>query len=253
MKYIAFDTSTKAMTVALAEGDRESQQPWIIKASTTTLGKRQHGQTLAPAIEVILKQVDWTMDEIDGVVVGIGPGSYTGLRIGVTFAKVWAHAKKLPLYTVSSLGLMAQSAPVDSDFIIPLMDARRGTAYVGLYEFQDGQLTAVKADQHAQFDTWLAGLRTSIKVGDKVTFVGTDIGDFVDMAHKQLNGVEIEVVSDFNAYPQAVAAFEGVPWTRVEDVSVLAPNYAHDTLAEQEWQEKTREATPRAEDLIDFK
>ncbi|XJS10968.1 tRNA (adenosine(37)-N6)-threonylcarbamoyltransferase complex dimerization subunit type 1 TsaB [Aerococcaceae bacterium WGS1372] len=253
MKYIAFDSSTKAMTVALAQGNMESPEPLSIVASTTTLGKRQHGQTLAPAIDTILKQVDWTMAEIDAVIVGVGPGSYTGLRIGVTFAKVWAHSKGLPVYTVSSLALIAQAGSEASDFIIPIMDARRGTAYVGLYRYEEGQLVALQADQHAQFDTWLARLKTTIGVGSAVTLVGSAIEEFVEKAHRQLNGVKIEVVDDFDAYPLAAAAFNIAPKTLVDDDDVLAPNYAHETLAEREWQEKTQEVQPEAKDLIDYK
>lgn len=253
MKYIAFDSSTKAMTVALAEGNIASQEPLGIRASTTTLGKRQHGQTLAPAIDTILTQADWQMSEIDGIIVGIGPGSYTGLRIGVTFAKVWGHSKGLAVYTVSSLALMAQAAAVDSDYIIPLMDARRGTAYLGLYRYQDDQLVALQADQHQAFDSWLAELAPTIPAGSTVTLVGVGIEDFVGQAHDQLKDVHVKVVSDFKAYPQADAAFNMAPKRLVKDIATLAPNYAHETLAEREWLEKTQADKPEAADLIDFK
>lgn len=274
MKYIAFDSSTKALTLALAEGDLDfsgtgatdtatatvtgttstaSSTAMSVRASTTTLGKRQHGQTLAPAVETILDQVDWKMSDVDAIVVGNGPGSYTGLRIGVTLAKVWANSKKLPLYSVSSLALMANAAARDSDFVIPLMDARRGTAYLGFYGFKENRLTALAKDRHAQFDTWLAQHRLAIPQGSKLTMVGTDIDEFTKMVHQQLNGVEIEVISDFKAYPHAVEAFRGVPLTLVEEPTLLTPNYAHDTLAEREWQVKTQEEAPISEDLIDFK
>lgn len=253
MKYIAFDSSTRAMTVALAEGNIDSQEPLAIRASTTTLGKRQHGQTLAPAIETILTQADWQMTDIDGIIVGVGPGSYTGLRIVVTFAKVWGHSKDLPVYTVSSLALMAQAGSVDSDYIIPLMDARRGTAYLGLYRYQDKQLVALQADQHQTFETWLTDLTPTIKVGATVTLVGVGIEDFVKQAQDQLKDIHVKVVSDFKAYPQADAAFNVAPKTLVTDVALLTPNYAHETLAEREWLEKTQVERPEAVDLIDFK
>lgn len=250
MKYIVFDSSTKALTVALAEGEAPD---FVIKASTTSLGKRQHGQTLAPAIQTILEQVDWKMSEIDEIIVGVGPGSYTGLRIGVTFAKVWANSAKLPLHSVSSLALMAASATPQVDFVIPVIDARRHTAYTGLYRFDGKVLKAVEPDQHMQFDVWLAKVKQHIGVNSSVVLVGVDIDEFVEMAHRQLPTTKISVLDKWDGYPQAVNAFGKVEWHRVSDPALLVPNYAHKTLAEQEWAERHGQEDVDAEELIDFK
>ena len=266
MKIITFDSSTKALTVALAQTRDEltpvelseaSLEPgdFTIMAAVTTLGKRQHGETLAPAIHTILDQVDWKMSDVDAVVVGVGPGSYTGMRIGVTFAKVWANSAKLPLYSVSSLALVAASAPVQSDFVIPIMDARRQTAYTGLYAFEGETAVAVEPDQHIKFEVWLAKIKTHIKVGSRVTLVGTDIAEFVEMTEKQLNGVEINVIDGWESYPHAVHAFGKVKWTHVEEPTLLVPFYAHATVAEQEWAQRVEgvDTEPNPDDLIDFK
>lgn len=250
MKFITFDSSTKALSVALAEGEPSD---FSIKASTTTLGKRQHGQTLAPAIDTILKQADWKMSEIDGIIVGNGPGSYTGLRIGVTFAKVWANSKKLPLYSVSSLVLMAGAATSQSDFVIPIMDARRQTAYTGLYQFDEEVLKAVEPDQHIKFDIFLAKIKQHMGMNSSVTLVGTEIDEFVEMAQRQLSTTNITVIDDWNAYPHAVHAFGKVEWTEIDEPTLLVPNYAHETLAEQEWAEKVDQDSPNSDELIDFK
>lgn len=266
MNIITFDSSTKALTVALAQTVGEvsveelskatfGPSDFRILASTTTLGKRQHGETLAPAIHTILEQVDWKMSDVDAIVVGVGPGSYTGMRIGVTFAKVWANSLKLPLFSVSSLALMAGAAPVESDFVIPIMDARRQTAYTGLYAFEGETAVAVVPDQHIKFEVWLANIKTHFKVGSRLTLVGTDISEFVEMAKRQLSGVEISVIDSFESYPHAVHSFGKVSWTHVEEPTLLVPYYAHATVAEQEWAQKTEGADtdPKPDDLIDFK
>lgn len=252
MKFITFDSSTKALSVALAEGELPTD--FTLKASTTTLGKRQHGQTLAPAVENILKQIDWKMSDIDAIIVGNGPGSYTGLRIGVTFAKVWANATKLPLYSVSSLALMAGSASKQTDFVLPIMDARRQTAYTALYQYDNqAVLQAVEHDQHIKFEEFLAKIKKHINPNSELTLIGTDIDEFVEMASRQLPTTKLIVIDDWNAYPHTVHAFGKVPWMQIEEPTLLAPNYAHATLAEQEWAEKSDSDTLNPDELIDFK
>lgn len=245
-KLLAIDTSTRALSLALAEGNPEtvlktSPKPnvepspetgeFTLVAEMTEVLERQHGETLAPEVAKILSEAGWVARDLQGIIIGVGPGSYTGMRIGVTFAKTWAHSIGLELYATSSLALMAGNlAGKDSGLVIPIMDARRGTAYTGLY--RDGNM--VTPDLHTDFLPWLQAQ----ELEDEVTFIGTDIEEFIDGAREALPQVTINVLTGDAAYPRASNAFGQVALQRVEDISTLAPNYAHETLAEKEWRER---------------
>ncbi len=84
-------------------------------------------------IDKLFKKLNLNSTEIDKIIVVSGPGSYTGIRIGMTFAKIYAYTKKIPITMITSLEAMATS--VDSDkLIVPMIDARRGYVYAGVYE-----------------------------------------------------------------------------------------------------------------------
>lgn len=234
MKILALDTSTRALSLALGVKDLESGAFEILARMTEVL-EGQHGETLAPQVQVLMEGLGWLMPEIEAVIVGIGPGSYTGLRIGVTFAKTLAYALKIPVYAISSLALMAAAVSestegdIRSNWVIPIMDARRGTAYTGLY--QQGQPAPVVADLHTDFASWFE----SLDLTGRVTLVGTDIQEFVEIA--QAGYPQVEVITGEAAYPDVSQALSGARngLLEVADINLLVPNYAHETLAEQEW------------------
>lgn len=91
-----------------------------------------HGQKLMPLIDALLRQVDIRLDELDAVAVSKGPGSYTGLRIGVSTAKGLAYARDIPLIgvdTLDALGRRAQAFVEPGNFVVPMIDARRMEVY----------------------------------------------------------------------------------------------------------------------------
>lgn len=255
-KLLALDTSTRALSLALAEGNPETGEFKLVAEMTEVL-ERQHGETLAPEVARILGDAGWSAQDLQGMVVGVGPGSYTGMRIGVTFAKTWTYSMGLDLYAVSSLALMAgnlaqggEASPLTtaphSNLVIPIIDARRGTAYTGVYSAG----SVVVADLHTDFLPWLK----TQELGDQVTFIGTDIEEFVDGARELLPELTIDVVTGEQAYPRASNAFGRVTLQSVEDISTLAPNYAHETLAEKEWREKQDDGGASADEspLVNF-
>src|SRR3954451_3344025 len=99
-----------------------------------------------PAIETLLKDCETTPSELDKIVVAKGPGSYTGVRIGVTIAKTLAWTLKIPLSGVSSLEVLAANGRYFDGLISPLFDARRGQLYTGLYEMEKDSLKTVIED-----------------------------------------------------------------------------------------------------------
>lgn len=224
MKKLVVDTATEALSVALW------QQEECVQHVTLT-GKKQHGETLVSVVEELLQQQGWQPTDIESLIVGIGPGSYTGLRVGVTMMKVWATAKRLPLMTVSSLSLMAANV-TEEGLIVPVMDARRMTAYTGAYRWEQGKLTEVMGDCHTQWDEWLQRLAQVVTPNEKIMFVGSNIQPFVEAAQRVLGA--FNSIQEQTAYPN-VRLVNQVCQTSVDAPEYLAPNYCHMTLAEQEW------------------
>ncbi|MBK0347296.1 tRNA (adenosine(37)-N6)-threonylcarbamoyltransferase complex dimerization subunit type 1 TsaB [Aerococcaceae bacterium zg-ZJ1578] len=229
MRLVAMDTSSSWLSVAVADDT-------TVLASLNEQTHLQHGTVLIPRIQQLLSEHLIPLDSIEGLVVGMGPGSYTGLRIGVTAAKMWAISQSLPLYAVSSLALMAASItlPKANAAIIPLMDARRLSAYIGYYHYDQDKLVAVEPDCHQDWQEWVVTHHSVLEQYQTIYLVGEAIESFADILREQLSQVEIVVQM---AYPKTDVAFELIQ-EPVADVHVLAPNYTQVTLAEREWAEK---------------
>jgi tRNA threonylcarbamoyl adenosine modification protein YeaZ len=124
---LAFDTATPQVTVALHDGDR-------VVASYTAGEAMRHGEMLAPGIAAVLADVGAMSQDITAVAVGVGPGPFTGLRVGLVTARTMALALEIPVYGVCSLDILAAEA-VDiglSDFLVAT-DARRKEVYLAAY------------------------------------------------------------------------------------------------------------------------
>jgi tRNA threonylcarbamoyladenosine biosynthesis protein TsaB len=132
-KWLAVDTSTSSMTVAVMEGA-------TLLGEKNSRAERNHSMYLVPNMQQLLQSLHLRPGDLQAVAVGFGPGSYTGVRIGVTVAKTMAWSLRVPLLSVSSLEGMALGGfgrlepPLDGTvWVVPLMDARRGQVYTGLY------------------------------------------------------------------------------------------------------------------------
>lgn len=129
MRVLGVDTSTKVLSVAIIE-DRD-----IIANLSCTLEKG-HSSGLVPMIEEILKTSSLSLNQIDGFAVGVGPGSFTGLRVGVTTMKTLAFAVDKPIKGISSLDTIAYNGAGISSLICPIVDAKRNQVYSALYRWE---------------------------------------------------------------------------------------------------------------------
>jgi len=105
---------------------------------------KNHAVTIMPLLDELLKNANLVLKDINEVIIGIGPGSYTGVRIGVSIAKMIGYLNNVPVKTVSSLALIASSS--DESNVLALIDARRGNAFMGFYHQEGGILTELVAD-----------------------------------------------------------------------------------------------------------
>jgi tRNA threonylcarbamoyladenosine biosynthesis protein TsaB len=110
-----------------------------------------------PTIEKIFDNQQLTVDDLDEIILGIGPGSYTGVRIGVSVAKVFAWTKNIPVKTVSTLALLASSSQSDG-YVLAQIDARRNNAFMGLFKLENNVLSVVKKEVFSNKNSVYASL-----------------------------------------------------------------------------------------------
>ena len=136
MLLLALDTSTSAITVALHDGAR-------VLAEATTLDARAHGERLAPGIREVLEAAGATPGDLTHVVCGLGPGPFTGLRVGIVTARVLALVTRAALHGVCSLDALAAAGPEGE--VLVATDARRKEVYWARYAVSPGSVRALSA------------------------------------------------------------------------------------------------------------
>ena len=140
MLILAFETSAKAASVALLDGNT------LLGESYQNTGLT-HSQTLLPMAQDLIKSCGYTPEQVEAVAVAAGPGSFTGVRIGVAAAKGFAWGKQLPCYGVSTLEAMALNLGVWDGLVVPVMDARRSQVYTATFRAREGKLERLCEDR----------------------------------------------------------------------------------------------------------
>ena len=139
MRILAFETSAKAASAALLEDDRLLGESYLNCGQT-------HSRTLMKLAQELLSACDLTAQDVDAVACAAGPGSFTGVRIGVAAAKGFAWGRDLPCVGVSTLEAMAQQARLFEGVVCCAMDARRAQVYNALFSCEGGTLTRLTDD-----------------------------------------------------------------------------------------------------------
>lgn len=174
---LAIDTSTENCSVALVHDG---------KLTTRDIeSPREHSQKLLPFVEEVLDSVGVSLAELDGLVVGAGPGSFTGVRIGVSMAQGLAFSADLPVYPVCSLQALAQQAIRKNDVagVVACIDARMGEVYYALYANENGVAVAQSEPAVAKPDTNL--IDTGRLKGWGTAGTGWDVyADILDENHE---------------------------------------------------------------------
>lgn len=134
------ETSTKNCSVSIAKNGA------LISLKEINNGGYSHAEMLHPLIKEALLESKLTINQIDAIAVGKGPGSYTGLRIGVSAAKGLCFANDIPLISINSLKILAHTIPIDKGNIIPMIDARRMEVYSAIYDESFTLIRETKAE-----------------------------------------------------------------------------------------------------------
>jgi tRNA threonylcarbamoyladenosine biosynthesis protein TsaB len=228
MKVLAIDTSNLVLGVAVASEER------LLGEVATNLQKN-HSIRLMPTIALLLEQLGTPVTELNGIAVAKGPGSYTGLRIGVTTAKVMAWALSLPLAGVSSLEALAANGAFFPGAICPIFDARRKRVYTGLYKNVDGEIVNVKAERVVALDVWLDELEND---NEPVLFLGDDVSVYKEEIAGRLKKNAVFAAPEHSVTRAGHIARIGLKRivnNNVEDVANFAPNYLQLAEVEAKW------------------
>ena len=140
MLLLSFETSAKAASVALS-------RPGLLLGETYQNTGLTHSQTLLSMAEELLRSCGFTPADVTAVACAAGPGSFTGVRIGLAAAKGFAWGRELPLYGVSTLEAMALGLGAWQGVVCPVMDARRQQVYNALFSAKEGRLTRLREDR----------------------------------------------------------------------------------------------------------
>lgn len=227
MYILAIDTSSKPLSVAVADEHE-------VLSEITINQKMTHSQTLMPAVDNVLKYAGLTVQEMDRFAVAQGPGSYTGIRIGVTTAKTLAWTLHKPLVGLSSLQVLASSVTQTPKLLVPVMDARRNNVFAGAYQWlqkPQARLANVLKDRHMSMAQLLAEVKM---LQEPAIFIG-EVAGFKAQIFEAL-GQQAEFTTAFNNLPHSGnLATMALTAPTVANIDQFTPNYLRKTEAEVNW------------------
>lgn len=177
MNILSIECSASPVSVCIFNGDK-------IIASSFINVKTTHSQTLLPMIESTLKSASLSFDDIDGLSVAVGPGSFTGIRIGISAVKGLVVNRDLPCVPVSTLEAMAYMFLDTEGVICPVMDARCNQFYNALFKVNDGKVTRICNDRVILFDDLADDLS---KIDEKVIICGDGAEKFFSNINNKSN------------------------------------------------------------------
>lgn len=190
--------TTSTVQVGCAIGGHEG----VLASVHSSRGKR-HAETLAPAIDFLRRQARVGLDEIGCVAVDVGPGLFTGLRVGIATGKAMAHALRVPMIGVASLDLVAFPLRWSPRLVVAAIDARRGELFSATYRHVPGGIQRLGDYQVGSPDD-LAGEIAA--TGEDVLLVGDGALRYADML--TAIGPGVEVADQGTSYPSAASLVE---------------------------------------------
>lgn len=189
MRTMIIDTSTQLLIVSFVENEK-------VIFEVKQMGSNNHSDYLLDSITAGLKATQLEVKDFDRIIVGIGPGAYTGLRVSLTVAKMFSWTLNIPLYTISSLDLLVSGKLYQDGLYAVMMKAKKGYVYGKVIEVKKGQVTYLESEAFMDKPSFLqliAKYDCQIIDEEKIDFVATNISDNL--------------------------------LTKVEDITFLEPNY----------------------------
>lgn len=235
MNLLAIDASGIAGSVAYIKDGKLAGEYYICDKLT-------HSQTIMPMLEDMKALLNIDLEEVDVVAVTSGPGSFTGLRIGVTAAKALALALEVPIIGVSTLDTMAHGIVYTDYLICPIMDARRNQVYTALYQWESNILNRLTEHMAVDIEVYLADLS---KREEKIIFLGDGVGAYKERIKEILGEKAVFAPSFCNLQHASVLAHVATELYKkgqVEDPALFVPIYLRKSQAEREKEEREQHA-----------
>jgi tRNA threonylcarbamoyladenosine biosynthesis protein TsaB len=216
MSYILnIETATKNCSVALAKEGK------TIVCKELATENFSHAEKLHVFIEQILVESNVQFSELNAIAVSQGPGSYTGLRIGVSSAKGFSYALNIPLIAVDTLQLLAKQINIDKGIILPMIDARRMEVFSAMYDSNYNQIRATQAE--------IIDESSYQEISETIHLVGDGIGKFTNTLTDEKFMFHNEVVYP-SANEMSALSFEKFQNSDFVDVAYFEPFYLKDFL-----------------------
>ena len=232
MKILVIDTSSMAASVAVIEDNK-------LICEYTINTKKTHSQKLMPMIENMLGLSDLNVREIDAIAVCEGPGSFTGLRIGMATAKAIAHVNDIPVIGVNSLEALAANMNLCDKKICSILDAQRNQVYTGRYQYEGTKLVEIKEIGIQQIDELLEELAQS---GEQWILVGEAVYKYEDKI-REISNIEIPAASNNVTKAGSLCSVAKVKFDEGKDIFdcyTVNPLYIRKSQAEEQYEEKQR-------------
>lgn len=233
MRILAFETSAKAVSVALVEDGR------LLGEYMQNSGQT-HSRTLMKMAEDLLRNCDLTVSDVDAAACAAGPGSFTGIRIGVAAAKGFAWGREIPCFGVSTLEAMAKNVAIADGVYCAAMDARRNQVYTAVFCVENGVFSRLTEDMAISIEE----LAETLKNHEKQIFL---VGDGASLCYNKLS----ERLAHLNLLPEhlrmqraagtALLAWEQAQTGETPSGRDLEPNYLRLSQAERERLNKNKE------------
>lgn len=226
MIWLGIDTANTPLAIALVKDGQ------VIAEEVANI-KLNHSGGAMPAIDRLFAHTKMKPSDLDAIAVSEGPGSYTGVRIGVTIAKTLAWTLNIPIVGVSSLKVLAANVPYFPHVICSLVDARRQNVYAGAYSSKDS-LEVIIEDGHYELDQLLNQLDA---LNQPILFVGHDVEVFYEKIVECLGERALRAPYPFNlpSASQLIYLAEQQPLPAAETVHAFVPTYKRIAEAEANW------------------
>ena len=228
MKILAVDTATKSCSVAIV--DKES-----LLAEMTVVNEQTHTKHLLEMISLVIKHSGLNLSDLNGFAVTRGPGSFTGLRIGISSVKGFAAAQGKPIAGVSSLDALARQVSFSPHLICSLIDARRDEVYSSKYRYKDGNLKKEGKEQA------VSPIDVLDEIDEPCIFVGSGAVQYRNVINDKLG----EYAYFAQAYENTIRAstvarlsMDRFEIDDTDDVEMFVPNYIRKSNAELQLQGK---------------
>lgn len=231
MKILSIESSTSSASCAILEEDK-------LLGEVNLNGKKQHSVILMHLIDNLLKDLKLSLDDIDAFAVSSGPGSFTGLRIGMATAKGLASATNKPFIGVSSLDALAFNLAYTDGIVCPIIDALRDNVYTALYSFKNGKLERLTDYMAIHIDDLISTIKNGIY--DSVSFIGDAIPKFKEKLSSSFEKVNFAPnnVNLARASSLGELGLSRIKEGLADDPLTFAPIYLRKSQAEREYEEK---------------